>query len=438
MARGRKKKEVDENMELLEKVTEQTDTSTKKTTKKSTKKKEIDKEEASKKTTKKDPPKKSSKSAKAKQQADMEDDYDYDDDDDFEFKPFRLEEEDDEDEYNEDTINEEEISLAEGLDEEFENELALEDGESDGDDGYKRIYKASSKSEQIRQRFIGICVKYNSGDPLLRQESYTEAIEELKSFVHYVIKKKYSTYGKHYEDLVQEGYIGIMKGMEKYDPEKSLPTTFFNLYIIHEMSKFIDTEVNKTTSHYSSNLTKINRVIDKFEAQSKKWTPTDIAIETGLNMETVIQCLHIKEYKNEMYYETDEVLEANISERSPSPEQAYIENERLETLYKSISTLLPEEIQVLKYRYGLAGCKTISYKEIAKEMNISIEKVRKYRHDAIRKLRYKAGMRNVFRDYITDSENNAITENDVSLTPEAAAEIMMSDLEELDFDFDDL
>lgn len=438
MARGRKKKEVDENIELVEAKEEITNNSTKKNTKKTTKNKELDdtkKEETPKKVTKKTSSNKPSKSAKAKQQADMEDDYDFDDD--YEFKPFRLEEEDEE-EYNDDMINEEEMSLAEGLDEEFENELELEDNEMDDDKNYKRVYKASSKSEQIRQRFIGICEKYNSGDPILVQESYSEAIEELKSFVHYVIKKKYSTYGKHYEDLVQEGYIGIMKGMEKYNPEKSLPTTFFNLYIIHEMSKFIDTEVNKTTSHYSSNLTKINRVIDKFEAQSKKWTPTDIAIETGLNMETVIQCLHIKEYKNEMYYETDDVLEANISERSPSPEQAYIENERLETLYKSISTLLPEEIQVLKYRYGLAGCKTISYKEIAKEMNISIEKVRKYRHDAIRKLRYKAGMRNVFRDYITDSESNSITENDVSLTPEAAAEIMMSDLEELDFDFDDL
>lgn len=436
MARGRKKKEVDENIELLEPI-ENSESTTKKTTKKSTKKQKTESKEDTEKTTKKETTKKLSKSEKAKQQADMEDDYDFDDDDDYDFKPFMLEE-DEEEPIDEDIVSDEEMSFANGLDEEFERELALEEGEYSDDKDYKRVYKASSKSEQIRQRFIGICEKYNSGNPILKQESYTEAIDELKSFVHYVIKKKYSTYGKHYEDLVQEGYIGIMKGMEKYDPEKSLPTTFFNLYIIHEMSKFIDTEVNKTTSHYSSNLTKINRVIEKFEAQSKKWTPTDIAIETGLNMETVIQCLHIKEYKNEMYYETDEILEANLSERSPSPEQAYIENERLETLYRSISTLLPEEIQVLRYRYGLGGCKTISYKEIAKEMNISIEKVRKYRHDAIRKLRYKAGMRNVFRDYITDSENNAITENDISLIPEEAAEIMMSELEELDFDFDDL
>lgn len=413
MARGRKKQELESVENITNLNTEDTKT-TKKSTKKTTKKAES-------KTTK----------AKTKKNNDLEDNYDFDDDDDV--KPYRLEQEEEE-YYDEDAISDEELLAAQGLDEEFDSEP---DDNDENKSSYAKVYKSSAKSEVIRQKFIGICEKYNSGDPILRQESLNEAIEELKSFVHYVIKKKYSTYGKYYEDLVQEGCIGIMKGMEKYDPVKSLPTTFFNLYIIHEMSKFIDTEVNKTTSHYSSNLTKINRVIDKFEAQSKKWTPTDIAVETGLNMETVIQCLHIKEYKNEMYYETEEILEANISERNPSPEQQFIENEKMEVLYNSISTLLPEEIQVLKYRYGLAGSKTISYKEIAKEMNISIEKVRKYRHDAIRKLRHKATMRNVFRDYIADSETNSITENDISLIPEDIATNLMDELQEIDFNFDE-
>lgn len=397
MARGRKKKETDDNNILDNKIEEKS---------------------------------KPKKTKTSKKKLDLAADIDIDEED--EKVPFRLEEEEEPDE-NIDEINEEEILVAQGLGEEFEDELEKEEIPPT----YKRVYKSSSKSELIREKFVTICEKYNSGDPVLKRESLDEAIEELKSFVHYVIKKKYSTYGKHYEDLVQEGCIGIMKGMEKYDPAKSLPTTFFNLYIIHEMSKFIDTEVNKTTSHYSSNLTKINRVIDKFETQSKKWTVTDIAVETGLNMETVIQCLNIKEYKNEMYYETDEILEANLSERSPSPEQQYIENERLDVLYKAISTLLPEEIQVLKYRYGLAGSKTISYKEIAKEMGVSIEKVRKYRHDAIRKLRHKANMRNIFRDYMSDGESNSITENDISLIPEQIATNIMNELEELDFNFDE-
>ena len=344
-------------------------------------------------------------------------------------------------------ITDADLEMAENIDLDFEEDLengldfenmSLEDNLDLSNNNYTRVYKTSNKSETIRQRFVGICERYQSDDPKVKKDALEDAINELKSFVHYVIRKKYATYTKHYEDLVQEGIMGIIKGMEKYNPEKSLPTTFFNLYIIHEMSKFIDTEVNKTTSHYSSNLTKINRVIDRLEQAGKKWTPTDIAIETNLNMETVIQCLNIKEYKNEMYYETDEILEANITEKTPSPEQLYIENEKNQTLYDAIDTLLPEEKQVLYYRYGLNESKVISYKEIAKEMGISIEKVRKYRHDAIRKLKHKSGMRNVFRDYINTEEENILNEASISLVQEDLANAIMNEIEEIDFDFDNL
>lgn len=349
-------------------------------------------------------------------------------------KAAELTEEDEE--IDEDQITDIELEMAENLDLEYEEEINANNKTDEKKQNYSRVYKASNSSENIRQRFVRICDKYNSGDEVKKKEALQEAIDELQSFVHYVIRKKYSTYTKHYEDLVQEGFMGIIKGMEKYNPEKSLPTTYFNLYIIHEMSKFIDTEVNKTTSHYSSNLTKINRVIDKLEQEGTKWTPTDIAVQTGLNMETVIQCLNIKEYKNEMYYENDEILEANITERNPSPEDVYIEEEKNRILYNAISTLLPEEQQVLIYRYGLKNSKVISYKEIAKIMGISIEKVRKYRHDALKKLKHKNNMRQTFRDYSSEEEN-LLNETNIPLIQEDLANNAMNEIEEIDFDFDE-
>lgn len=446
-------KKIDNSEELLEtkktkKSNEEKTSKTekeKKTTKKVAKKEtKADKEEkktskAAKKETKtskskeeKQPAKKTRKAKNVKEDVEeiIDDSFHYGDDDDEEIIEAEFTE--DEEEVDSDEINSEDLELASDLDlEDFENfEAETVQGEK------KRVYKVSEHAEEVRKRFIKICEKFNSGDAELKKEGINDAIEELKSFVHYVIKKKYSTYGKYYEDLVQEGIVGIIKGLEKYDPTKSLPTTFFNLYIIHEMSKYIDTEVNKTTSHYSSNLTKINRVIDKFEQQGRRWNPTDIAVETGLNMETVIQCLHIKDYKNEMYYETDENLESKISEHGDSPEQQFVKNERLAILYRSIGTLLPEEIQVLKYRYGLLGAQTISYKEIAKEMGVSIEKVRKYRHDAIKKLRHKSAMRSVFKDYINENDTNSITENDIAIIPEEIIDNTMKELAEIDIDFD--
>ena len=421
------KKKTFKKEEIIEESTEDIKETAKKSKKTTKKEKSEDEVKTKKKTAK--------KSSKKNDEDEVEEkDFYYgDDDDDDTIENVDIDEEDFE---NEDEITEDQLELANDLDlDDFEKFEEEEENQVDSS-GNKRVFKKSSHSEDVRKRFIKICEDFNSGDEERHKYAIECAVDELRSFVHYVIKKKYSTYGKYYEDLVQEGTVGIIKGLEKYNPKKSLPTTFFNLYIIHEMSKYIDTEVNKTTSHYSSNLTKINRAIDKFEQNGKKWNENDIAIETGLNMETVIQCLHIKEYKNEMHYETDEILEANISEHGDSPEQAFVKNERLETLYKAIGTLLPEEITVLKYRYGLMGAQTISYKEIAKEMGVSIEKVRKYRHDAIKKLRHKASMRSVFKDYINESETNSITENDIAIIPESMIDNSMKELEEIEFDFD--
>ncbi len=439
-----KKTKKSESKEVKE-TKKATKSASKKTTKKETVKEAKKEEKKEKKTTKKTAEKPEKKETKKKAEEKetkkkvsrkkvdelVEDSFHYGDDDDDEIVETDFNEDEEETE-DPDEINAEDLELASDLD--LEGYEEFEASETGGDK--KRVYKVSEHAEEVRKRFIGICAKYNSSDPEIKKEGINEAIEELKSFVHYVIKKKYSTYGKYYEDLVQEGIVGIIKGLEKYDPTKSLPTTFFNLYIIHEMSKYIDTEVNKTTSHYSSNLTKINRVIDKFEQQGRKWNPTDIAVETGLNMETVIQCLHIKDYKNEMYYETDENLESKISEHGDSPEQQFVKNERLAILYRSIGTLLPEEIQVLKYRYGLLGAQTISYKEIAKEMGVSIEKVRKYRHDAIKKLRHKSAMRSVFKDYINENDSNSLTEHDIAIIPEEIIDNTMKELAEIDIDFD--
>ena len=422
----------------------------KKTTKKSTTKKETrsttkkseEKEPKVKKTTTakktssvKKPTKETEPKEKPIRHNDMYDDYDDEEDNEI-TNPFLVEEDEEEDN---DEFTEDDLKASESFDEtEYEAEYEKEQAEKMGKRKYKKVFSTSSHSEQVRQKFFDICERYNSGDEQTKKDACEDAINELQNFVHFVIKRKYSTYTKYYEDLVQEGILGILKGMEKYDPSKSLPTTYFNLYIIHEISKYIDTEVNKTTSHYSSNLTKINRVIDNFEQTGRKWDVNDIVVETGLNMETVVQCLNIKECKNEVYIDAEETPEFNIKDNHMTPEQEVIENERTNVLTDAIKTLLPEEQKVLTYRYGLGGTKVISYKEIAKQMGISIEKVRKYRHDAIRKLKYKATVRNTFKEYINDEEEKLRNSTQVALVQSDLATSMLDEIEELDIDFDSI
>ena len=275
--------------------------------------------------------------------------------------------------------------------------------------------------------------RYNSNDPETKMKATEDAIVELTGYIHHIIKRQYSTYGKYYDDMVQEGKIGIIEGLERYDPLRSKPSTYFNFYIVHSISKFIDTMVNKTTSHYSSNLSKINKCIDRMEKEGREWGPSDIAIELGMNMETVIQCLAIQDRKNEMYYESDDVLEQNISEKSKSPEEQYLENERLEALYGAIRELDPLARQIIMLKYGLGCPKPKSYKDISEILNIPIDKVKKIRHNSIAELKHNQGMKHVFRDSNKKRGYNPAN-NIIAIIPESVAEDTMDILETIDID----
>lgn len=296
----------------------------------------------------------------------------------------------------------------------------------------KKVY-SSTNGNVIQQKFIDIMKKYHSGDPALQMEAKEEALAELEGYVHHIIKKQYSTYGKYYDDLVQEGKIGIICGLDKYDPSRSMPTTFFNFYIVHEMSKFIDTIVNRTTSHYSSNLSKINKTIDKFEKEGREWGPADIAIELGMNMETVIQCLAIQDRKNEVYYESDEILEQQISERGKSPEEQYLENERLSALYQAINSLDDTAKRIIMMKYGVGYPSPLSYKAISEELDIPIDKVKKIRHNSIAELKHNQVMKQVFRDN-TKKRGYTPAKNIIAIIPEKIAEDTMDMLESVDLD----
>ena len=120
--------------------------------------------------------------------------------------------------------------------------------------------KVDHSGPAVKARFYSIMEDYHSGDDTKVQYALERAMREMEGFIHLIIKRSYSTYTKKYfYDLLQEGYLGVAIGMKKYNPDISMPSTFFFPYIKHEMQGFITRNVDKTTSHYSSNIKKINK-----------------------------------------------------------------------------------------------------------------------------------------------------------------------------------
>ena len=317
------------------------------------------------------------------------------------------------DEMTEDTeeVNTEEFENDEILDE--LNELDEED--ADEENSSKKTKKKKVKEEKVdhsgsavRERFYSIMNDYHSGNAVKREDALSKAMKELEGFIYLVIKRSYSTYTrKYFADLLQEGYVGIAEGMKKYDPQKSMPTTFFYPYIKHEMQGFITRNVDKTTSHYSSNIKKINKAIQEFEDKGIRYTNVDIAIQTGMTIETVDQSMAIRNYRDEVHIDAcppniiDNELEEN---RNKTPEQDLIEAELNTAVHRTVHTMLnEEEIKILCLHFGLDDTTPVSEGEISRRMNMPKDKVKRILNRSIRKLR-DSELSSFFTDYVKKEE----------------------------------
>ena len=277
-----------------------------------------------------------------------------------------------------------------------------------------------------KNAYMELVNTYKEGMTIMKN-SKEKMIEKLDMFVYYIIGRNFSTFKKFTKDLYQEGVLGILKGFDAYNPEKSKPTTYFYIYIVHEITEFVNLNVNKTTSHYAANIVKVKKAINHFEKAGRDWTIKDIAQETGISAETITQALNIMESSNEMHYETTDYLDAQISKRNPSPEEEYIKNEISQMLQDSIDTLDINEANVIRLKYGLSGEEPMSYKNIAARLGIQIDKIKKYHSAGIRKLRRCKIINGNFKGL--KREEKALNDSQIGIIPIKAAEAIMDEVD---------
>jgi len=269
---------------------------------------------------------------------------------------------------------------------------------------------------------------YNKGLSLM-QQGKAEMLEKLDMFIYYVIERQFNTFKKYTKDLYQEGVVGILKGIDTYNPEKSKPTTFFYIYIVHEMTEFINLNINKTTSHYSANIIKVKKAINHFEKEGREWTIKDIAQETSISAETIAQALNIMSSANEVHYETAEYLDSQISQRSPSPEEEYLKNETSKLIQEAIDTLPEDVADVIRLKYGLSGEEPMSYKNISARLGIQIDKVKKLNSAGIRKLRRSKIISGNFKNL--QREEKALNDTLIGIVPISTADKIMEELDQI-------
>lgn len=288
---------------------------------------------------------------------------------------------------------------------------------------------ANNSRERIKEQMV----RFRSDDPAVRTKALEEILDDHKKFITHIINKHFSSYkNQWFEDLYSCGVIGIIESLPKYDPDKSMPTTHFTRYMIHEMYDFIAKFVQQTTTHYAAKLAVINRAIADFEREGiENPSIVDIAMKTGIKPEIVMKAMAIQTAAQNKSLESEEYISNLMSDSMEQPDEIVERNEGIRLMYRSILNLPHRMREVVLRKNGLCGYETQSNEVISRETGIPPNQIRRIYAKALKLLKESE-----MKDFYPAGQAIAHKE-EISLVPEETANTMIAAIVEIDISEDD-
>ena len=195
---------------------------------------------------------------------------------------------------------------------------------------------------------------YHSGDPYLKDQATTKMLGIMSPYILGRITKKYGSYmANHLEDLQEQGYMGVLKGLPSFDPDKGRPTTWFIRYIDHEIQVYISEQIHNSSTYYAGHSKQVYKCIEERVRNGLPYTTEDIMIETGLPKKTIENILSVRNAAiAPMEGEASNTLKSNYE----TPEDAAIRTEAQELVHdllNNTASLTYEEKVCLMLRYNI-------------------------------------------------------------------------------------